>query len=539
MLGVGDDATVLPRGAVRVAASGTWATYNELYGPGGKLEALGAPLTTDSLGARQLEFLRPLQTSLRTLAQQPTANVTLGPARTDFTARIARSALVLDLGLTSRIMLSARLPYEHTISEVVFNVNPRDELANRANIGVNPALGESGTAAVTNNRGVVDSLLRAVTTLTQRLSTCAGSSADPVCSDQSRVQTLINDAKAMATGIAKTYGIGVDTARGSAFVPIVASTLQTAIAARVTALNASLKTYIPDLTAFTAPTAATVPLSAGAATTRLSDSLGIAALGLVERSHIGDVELGAKVLLFDSFGGVARSRTPGRGVGLRLAVGGLARLGTGQVERPDDIADIGTGDGQTDIEGNGAADIVVGRRFWASVVARYGVQMADERRMRIPDVVRNPFVAAYREETVSRNLGDYIEVQATPRYVYNDYLSASVNWTYRRKGQDTYTGTFSVNGPDNKPIALDASILGTDTEQTEQRVGGGASFSTLRAFDRGRARLPLEIQLLHWQTLSGSGYVPKQFSTSIQLRYYTRLFGAPLRPPRAGAPARQ
>jgi hypothetical protein len=483
-------------------------------------------------------LLRPLQTSLRTLAQEPTANVSLGPARTDFSARIARSALVLDLGLTSRIMLSARLPYEHTISEVVFNVNPREEFANRANIGVNPALGTSASAAVTNNRGVVDSLLRAATTLAQRLSACSASSTDPVCSDQSRVVTLVNDAKAMATGIAKTYGIGVDTARGAAFVPLAASTLQTAIAARVNALNTSLKTYIPTLAAFTAPTPAQAPISAGAATALVSDSLRIAPLGLVERSHIGDIELGAKLLLFDSFGGLARSRTPGRGVGFRLAVGGLARLGTGQAERPDDILDIGTGDGQTDIEGNAAADIVIGRRLWASVVARYGVQMADERRVRIPDVGRDPFLGSYREQTVSRDLGDYMEVQATPRYVYNDYISASVSWTYRRKAQDTYTGTFSVNGPQNTPVALDASILGADTEQTEQRVGGGASFSTLRAYDRGRARIPLEVQLLHWQTVSGSGYVAKQFSTQIQLRYYTRLFGAPLRPKRSPAPAR-
>jgi len=88
-----------------------------------------------------------------------------------------------------------------------------------------------------------------------------------------------------------------------------------------------------------------------------------------------------------------------------------------------------------------------------------------------------------------------------------------------------------------KPVTLDAGILGTGTKQSEQRVGGGASFSTLRAYDRGRARVPIEVQLVHWQTLTGSGYVPKRFSTQIQLRYYTRLFGAPLRP-RAARPAR-
>jgi hypothetical protein len=37
--------------------------------------------------------------------------------------------------------------------------------------------------------------------------------------------------------------------------------------------------------------------------------------------------------------------------------------------------------------------------------------------------------------------------------------------------------------------------------------------------------------------LSGTGYLPKQFGTQIQIRYYTRLFGAPMRPPAASAPS--
>jgi len=539
VLGVGDDATVLPRGAVRVTAQGTWATYNELYGPGGKLEALGAPFTSDSLGARQLEILRPLRTSIRTLAQQPNADVSLGPIRTDFTARIARSALLLDLGLTSRIMLTTRVPYEHTISEVVLDVNPRNESGIRANIGINPARASQAGVVTAANRAVVDSLLRVAQEVSTRLTACGAASTDPVCSDQSRARTLVNDARAMATGIATTYGIGADTARGFQFVPLAQSSLQTAIAARLDALNASFKAYIPTLAAFGSPAGALAPISAGAASALISDSLGVAPIGLVERSHLGDIEVGAKVLLIDTFGGLAGARAHREGLGLRVAVGGLARLGTGQPERPDDMFDVGTGDGQTDIEGNGAMDLVIGRRFWASFVGRYGVQLADEKEFRIPDVARNPFLAAYREKTVSRDLGDYIEFQATPRYVYNDYFSLSANWTYRLKGEDKYTGTFTATDLTGQSVTLDASILGTGTEQSEQRIGGGASFSTLRAFERGRARLPIEIQFLHWQTISGEGYLPKQFSSQIQLRYYTRLFGPPMRPraPRPAAPA--
>jgi hypothetical protein len=135
VLGVGEDATVLPGGVVRWSVQVGWSAYNEVYAPGGPLERLGGPFTSDSLGARQLEMLRPLRTTLRSLAQLPAAEVSLGPIRTDFTARVTRSAFVVDFGLTSRLMLTARLPYEHTISEVVVDVNPRNEMSHGANIG--------------------------------------------------------------------------------------------------------------------------------------------------------------------------------------------------------------------------------------------------------------------------------------------------------------------------------------------------------------------------------------------------------------------
>jgi len=536
VLGVGEDATVLPGGVVRWTVQVGWSAYNEVYAPGGPLERLAARYSSDSLGATRLELLRPLRASLRSLTQLPNAEVSLGPIRTDFTARVTRSEFAFDFGLTSRVMLTARLPYEHTISEVVVDVNPRDERRFGANIGLNPALiAAQRPIATAQNRRLVDSLERAAATLTARLNACAASSTDPVCSDQAAARALLSDAQAFATGIATTYGTGAATTPGNSFVPMSSSTLQNAIVARVTALNASFKTYLSNVGPWENPVPAQLPISAVQATTYLSDSLQIAPIGLVERSHIGDIELGTKVLLLDTFGGAARARAHRQGVGARVAVGALARLGTGQIERPDDIFDIGTGDGQTDLEGNAAVDFVFGRRFWASVVGRYGAQLADEKTFRIPDVVRNPFVMKYREQVVSRDLGDYVELEASPRYVYNDYLSFSANWLYRRKGEDKYTGSFTTEDPSGQPVTLDASILGVGTEQSEQRVGGGASFSTLRSFDRGRARLPLEVQFSHWQSISGTGYAPKQFTTQVQVRYYTRLFGAPLRP-RAATP---
>jgi hypothetical protein len=219
----------------------------------------------------------------------------------------------------------------------------------------------------------------------------------------------------------------------------------------------------------------------------LSNVLGVAPLGVVERSHLGDIEVGAKVLLFDSFGGVTRARSGQRTKGFRLAVGGLARLGTGQTDRPNELADVAPGTARTDVEGNGALDMVFGRRLW-------GIRRRPHRRsapgrtaVAHSGCPAQSVHGGIREQTVTRDLGDYMEFEASPRYVYNDYISLSLHWRYRRKAEDKYTGTFTVDGPEGVPVVLDASILGVGTEQTEQRIGGGASFSTLSAFDRGRA----------------------------------------------------
>lgn len=526
VLGIGEDATVLRPGALRLTAHGAWTTYNELYAPGGAMP-LGARLTGDSLGPSRLALLGDIQSSLRALAQTPAAAVTLGATRADLAARIARSSLTVDVGLLPRVMLTARLPYVHTRSEVTFDVNPRGAPLT-ANLGANPAL--TVPSAREQNASLVSAIAAAAQTLSTRLQSCPTAPTDPVCSDRARVEALIADARGFAGGVARTYGTGADTTPGALFVPLTGSALQMSIEQRTAAINAALQAFIPELPSFGGgPFAAQAPVTVDDVNAVLVEQLGAAPIALIERSHIGDVEVAAKVLVIDSFGGDERRRVAPSGVNLRLALGGLVRFGTGQSDTPDDFTDIGTGDGQNDIEASAVMDVLVGRRFWASVLARYGLQLADRQTVRIPDAPRAVLLGAWRQQLVDRDLGDYIELQLVPRYVYNDYLAVGALWTYRRKAEDTYTGQFEVSDPSGERVRLDARVLGMDTEQSEQRVGGGVTYSTVRAFQRGRTPIPLEIELLHTQSVSGSGYRPKRFTTQLQLRVYSRLFGAPLR----------
>ena len=75
VLGVGDDATVLPRGVFRLQTLAQWTTFNERYGmdtpgrPDGALEPLGIDFTLDTIGVRQFPNLAAVQTGVRTLSE--------------------------------------------------------------------------------------------------------------------------------------------------------------------------------------------------------------------------------------------------------------------------------------------------------------------------------------------------------------------------------------------------------------------------------------------------------------------------------------
>jgi hypothetical protein len=70
------------------------------------------------------------------------------------------------------------------------------------------------------------------------------------------------------------------------------------------------------------------------------------------------------------------------------------------------------------------------------------------------------------------------------------------------------------------------SLLDEPVDSREQRAGFGISYSTLSAYGRGRARVPLEASYVHYETLSGSGVsVPKLKGDRVELRIYVRLWG--------------
>jgi hypothetical protein len=532
VLGVGDDALVLPRGVFRMRIVGQWTWFNERYGmdtpgrPNGALEPLGVDFTLDTIGVKQFPNLASLQAGLQSLTGNPTWYATLGNTRVNLRDHVTAIPLVFEAGLSKKFSIGIQIPYVKTQSSAFFNVNTN---GTNGNLGFNPALAVAGAAA--QNAALLTQFTTAANTLEGSLAACqANPAASPQCpallANQASAQSLIANSRAFAGGVNQIYST-------SPFVPIAGTDAQLAIEARVAAFRALYNQFgVTSIAATTTgPFASQTRLSLRDAQRILSDPLfGIAAAPLesVGRSHVGDIDIGGKFSVFDTFNGSTEARMSPHGFNFRTSVGGIFRIPSGEIESADNFIDIGTGRGAKAIEGRWFTDILLGSRFWESFVLRYNKPFADEQTMRIIDLPNEELAPVYRRQTVHRKLGNAFEFETAPRIVVNDFLALSGWYMYRHKQQDEYTGTFTIPAATTgfADLTLDASTLDLETEQKEHRFGGGISFSNLYSFEQGKAKIPFEVTYLHWQTTKGEGgNQPKFFTDQIQLRLYARLFG--------------
>lgn len=531
VLGVGDDALVLPRGVLRVRTLGQWTSFNERYGlntPGranGSLEPLGIDFALDTVGIREFPDLAGLQIGLRSLTGNANFGLSLGSTRVDLRAQVTAIPLVIEAGLSRRFSLGIQIPYVKTRNTAFFDVNPNRR---EGNLGFNPAL--AVPAAATQNASMFTQFNTAAATLQASLNACAANpAASPQCpalnAQRANAQALIANSTAFADGVNQIYST-------SLFVPIRNTDAQLAIEARVAAFRALYQQFgVTSIAASTTgPFASQNTLTLADAQTILTDpAFGLVAdpIQTVSRSHVGDIDVGGKFLLLDTFGNSTAARMSPQGLNFRAAVGGVVRLPTGQAESPNNFIDIGGGQGQTDLEGRVFADVLVGSHFWQSFVIRYNNQLADDQHVRIIDLPSRSLAPLYRRQKVKRDLGNIFEFETSPRIVVNDFFAVSGYYVYRSKSADDYTGTFSIPAAVTgfSDITLDASTLNLETEQKEHRLGGGIAFSNIYAFEQKKASIPFEVTYLHWQTVKGSGNVQKAFTDQIQLRLYARLFG--------------
>lgn len=526
--GTGEDALTLTRGQFRIRGIADLSSWSSRYGEGspgrakGSKEPLGLDFTTDSLGPSYIESLLPVQTTIRALAGMPNFGASLGAMSVGQRNVISSTPLMLEYGVTSRLTLGVLVPFVTTLAEVDLRMNPTGR---EPTVGLNPS--RLLSAANTTDLAIVSSFDAATTALNARVTTCTLNPALAACTgfNTTTAASLVSRAGAAMTQLSSLYG--GRTSKGAPFVPVVGSAAQAAIETRLASLRSEFAAFGNSVSTLTPVAAA--PMTVGDVATLVGDSLyginGKPIAGSITRG-VGDIELSAKLLLIDPYHGDIAAQRATTGFKWRQSVGAVYRMGTGKLDLPGDFNDIGTGDHQRDIGFRSWTDLLWGNQFWMTVAAKYDRQLPDELTRRITDGPARPIAASYREQKVSRDLGDITELSITPRWSLNEWVGIAAQYLVRSKGADTYTGTFTTTDLNGAPITLDASVLNQETQWREQRLGFGLSYSTLASFDRGQSRFPYEITWMRSLSASGTGgNLPVAAQDLIQLRWYGRLFG--------------
>ncbi|MDT8435715.1 MAG: hypothetical protein RRA92_03060 [Gemmatimonadota bacterium] len=234
-------------------------------------------------------------------------------------------------------------------------------------------------------------------------------------------------------------------------------------------------------------------------------------LGDVDRGwSTGDVEIGLRLKLLDTFGSVPRpaegpyrrTREPdlrGSGLRLRTTVGARVRLPTASADAdpnlvPTTFLQLPVSDGQTDVEVAVWQDVQVGSLLWLVAAVRRTWQLEDDLEVRIAPAGR-PFAFAGQQRVVSRDLGDRFAVRVSPRLRLDETVGLGLEYLWESKDEDTFT---AQGAPDPSPLSV-------RTEEERHRLGIGVYYRTSPRRAAGLARLPIEAAFI-WQTsIAGDG----------------------------------
>ena len=508
----GEDALVLSRGMVRLGIAPTWVRYDQRYRADGTAEPLATDLSSELLGPTQVSILGPVRERLEALGPTPDIELSLGSLKVDHDASVFSVPLSAEVGIGARLSLGVMVPIVRTRSGILFSPNPG---VTGGNVGINPALDDADARA--QNAALLAQFASAIDALETLIAACADpGNPDPRC-PQARTpeaQELVESAGAFAGGLGALY-----SETGSPIVPLAASPFDVTIRGRVSAFSASFGDFdITDITS-TGPRGATIAGYADLTRILTDPAFGIQAEPIATRTttSIGDIEVGAVLQLLNT---VRRDTLQRYGAGIRAAVGGVFRLGTGKADNPDDFVDVPSGDGQNDIELRTQWDVLLGSRVALGLGARYTLQLADREIVRIIEPHR-PFPALWRRHEVDRDLGDVLDAQVTPRIALGSFFSFMAQYRTRRKAEDRHTGTFTTVDDFGDPVTLDASVLDAETEQREERVSIGLGYSTLTSVARNRSRIPIEIFLQYGESIRGrGGRTPKVSVGVMQVRVW-------------------
>ena len=519
--GVGDDAIPLPSRSWRFGIGGLWNDYTSEYtanGSGGlSRRPLYGAFNTPAAGVAQFPTLGAAETALRTLTGDRKFQLSLGALETRGAVRQSIAPISVDYGITPRLSVRLVVPYAESRDATQFLLNRSGEATA---IGLNPAAATNGAGARSTNGALLSQLDAARSALSAEIVRCAdvaASGCDALRANAAGAQSLLTRSLDVRLALATLYG--TSAAAGAPVVPLGNSTLHTA----VTATLADLRTQfialgVANLTETAAPAgASTIPGPGGGFPRIASDSsfgVGYGTLGNTRRAGIGDIDLTATFLLFDSFHADQSKRIFDNRRAVRSSITGGWRFGVAGANRTDDAFDVPIGEGANALLVRSTTDLVWSRRFWVSATVRASKPLSDEMAVVLPFRDAAGLFAPVAVGQATRSLGARYDLELAPRVAIGQFFGLSGAVLLRHWGEDTY-----------RALASDSVTAGIQTSVTPSRtlraVSVGATFSTLASYMRGRSRFPAEVIYTHTEPIGASGgTVPAIATERLELRIY-------------------
>jgi hypothetical protein len=234
---------------------------------------------------------------------------------------------------------------------------------------------------------------------------------------------------------------------------------------------------------------------------------------------LGDIEAGISLQPLNTF----RRRPDGSRptFSLRARFDALWRFATGTPPLAQHLFDVGTGDGQSDMELRGTFDVGFGSRFWLSVFAGYNIQMEGEVE-RLVTSRELPIQPGAYTALLTWDPGDVLTLAAVPRFNFTRNITFSFLYLHVHRGADI------VRPLD--PVPGDAAFVPADleegTEYTARSMGFAARFSSTEWSGDRRDGIPVEVELRYRNTSKAEdGFAPKGSIWEVSVRLYRLLLG--------------
>ena len=494
---------LVPSGKIRLDARGLYSSFSELLGVERGTSGRAARLSdafSGIAGVRTFPFLGAAESAVNSILEDRYA-LSLGSMAAAMEKNTAMVPLGIDVGVLDWLTVGASVPLVGSETEFTLFF-----AAETANAGFSPAL--DNEVVVTGFMNQLQGSINAYDGY--REVTCQMDPDSPDCAGAIRV---LRDARSFESALALLYG--------EMFVPLSSSSAGSALQARLAALNMAF-----DAAGLAGPS--TLPLATAALTTEDLQRLvtdpryGIAASYPLHtwRStwSLGDVEVRADARLLETGEPGAASRITG-------GAGATVRLPTGSQDDPANFLDIGSGDGQWDVELRGWMNgrWPRGLGLWADL--RYGLQIGGttERRVFDPEFTFSP---AYSQTVLDWNPGDYQRIELAPWLRISGGLTALAGYSFFRKGEDSFS-VRPAEGPDPAPASpADPAVLVPGTGVSASQVILGMVYNRAAGKQAGIAGDPLEIRVVFRQVVGGSGgAVPRETSLEVGFRVYRAIWG--------------